>query len=279
MRFYLPEPVAVSLAEAPPRPEEHPELVFSTCLVSDMASFTSLAERLTPQQVNAFLNHYFERLFACVQRNGGIVTDVIGDGMTAVWSGATPARAGRLAACRAALAIQRRGSPEEQARCPDLTTRIGLHSGWVVLGNVGGSGRLVYSVVGDIVNTAARIETLNKQLGTRLLATDVVVQDLDEVVIRPLGRFLVVGKKAALPIVEVLGLVPDAAMAGLLERSAEALAWFHEGNWANAAGCFRTILDTWPEDGPARFYLRLLDDYRRHGPPEQEPTVVQLALK
>ena len=78
-----------------------------------------------------------------------------------------------------------------------MPTRIGLNAGDAIVGNVGGSGRFAYSVVGDCVNTASRLETLNKQVGTRIIAASAVIDGLDEIVTRPLGRFQLFGKGEA----------------------------------------------------------------------------------
>ena len=82
-----------------------------------------------------------------------------------------------------------------------MPTRVGLHAGPIALGHVGGSGHLAYHVVGDIVNTTARIERLNKHLGTRILASNEVASDLDALLLRPLGSFKLVGVSSPVSIV------------------------------------------------------------------------------
>ena len=108
-----------------------------------------------------------------------------------------------------------------------------------MVGNVGGSGRFAYSVIGDCPNTAARLESLNKQLGTRIIAAQAVVEGLDEIVSRPLGRFQLVGKGGALPVVEVVGLAADARPAESAPDFGAALEEFEQGRWADAAAAFR----------------------------------------
>jgi adenylate cyclase len=254
--YYLPERVVAGLAERAGNPAVATEPAFAVCLVSDAERFTSLAEGMAPADLNALLNRYFEVLFAAIERHGGIVTDVVGDGITAVWPGPAADPDCRRRACRAALAVagatsafNRRYGP------PGLPTRIGMNAGLVMIGNVGGGGRFVYSVVGDVVNTAARIEQLNKQLGTRLLATDAVVEGLGEVRTRPLGRFRLHGRQERAVILELLAATPRPGEADLLAQFAVALAAFHEGAWGEAAARLQALLQRHPDDGPARFYL------------------------
>lgn len=279
VRYYLPEKLAAELAEGLPDPASSTELVFSTCMVTDAERFTTVAESMPPQELTTFLNGYFGLLFGAVRHEGGVVTDVVGDGTTAVWTSPTPDRARRAAACRAALEIQRGLTDTSQRPQPRLPTRIGLHSGWVVVGNVGGSGRFVYSVIGDIVNTAARIETLNKQLGTRLLATSAVVEGLEDLTLRPLGRFQVFGKTEALEVFEILALKGEAVASARLEQFAEALGCFQAERWDQARARFEAILERLPGDGPARFYLHRLLDYARNGPPPGDPTLIRMTSK
>lgn len=262
MGYYLPPKVALGFAEAAVDPAGLKERVFAACMVTDASRFTTLAEGMAPEELSEFLDQYFAILFGVVERHGGLVTDVVGDGTTSVWTAARPERQCRLRACLAALEIDRAVSAFNRERHPRcLPTRIGLNVGDVVVGNVGGSGRFAYSVIGDCPNTAARLESLNKQLGTRIIAAQAVVEGLDEIVSRPLGRFQLVGKGGALPVVEVVGLAADARPAESAPDFGAALEEFEQGRWADAARRFDTILAARPSDGPASFYRQHCAQY------------------
>jgi adenylate cyclase len=119
------------------------------------------------------------------------------------------------------------------------------------------SGHFIYGIVGDIANTASRIEQLNKILGTRLLATEEVVSGLDDILVRPLGEFLLAGKRSAVSVFEILCAVEYASMAqlSLCARFPSAIDAFRGERWEEAESRFRQILRDHPDDGPARFYL------------------------
>jgi adenylate cyclase len=148
-----------------------------------------------------------------------------------------------------------------------MPTRIGLNAGWAMVGNVGGSGRYVYSVVGDCANTAARLESLNKQLGTQIIAARALVEDLEEIVSRPLGQFQLCGKGEAMQLVELVGIAAEAERAGPLAEFAAALAAFEHGRWREAGGYFAKVLASDPSDGPARFYQKRCERYLTGAPP------------
>jgi adenylate cyclase len=278
LRYYLPARIAAGFAEAPADPSTLKEELFAACMVTDAHRFTSLAEGMTPERLSGFLDRYFEILFGIVERHGGLVTDVVGDGMTCVWTMPAPECCRR--ACLAALEIDRELVAFNRRFEPlGLPTRIGLNAGRVMVGNVGGSGRFAYSVVGDPVNTAARIEGLNKQLGTRILATDVVAGDLPELLLRPLGRFLPVGKTRPLRLMEVVGRKGDPHNACPFTAFAAGLARFETGCWSEAAACFAAVLAEHPGDGPARFYLERCRSYQNGAPPPPELGLIRLEHK
>jgi adenylate cyclase len=280
LRYYLPARIAAGLADARVDPSALKEQLFAACMVSDAQRFTSLAEGMAPDQLSGFLDHYFEALFGVVERHGGLVTDVVGDGMTCVWTAPEPILECRRRACLAALEIEQEVARFNQRFAPlALPTRIGLNAGRVMVGNVGGSGRFAYSVVGDCVNTAARIEGLNKQLGTRILATDTVTDDLPELLLRPLGRFLPVGKTRPLRLAAVVGRRGDPYDARLFEAFAEALARFEAEGFAEAAARFETILAGHPADGPTLFYLDRCRRYQAGGPLPPDPGLIRLEHK
>jgi adenylate cyclase len=262
MGYYLPRAVARGFAEAALDPSTLKEHVFAVCMVTDASRFTTLAEGMTPAELSAFLDRYFSILFGIVERHGGVVTDVVGDGTTSVWTAPGPERSCRLRACLAALEVSRAlDAFNEQSRPRTMPTRIGLNAGAAVVGNVGGSGRFAYSVIGDCVNTASRLETLNKKVGTRIIAAAAVVEGLDEIVARPLGKFQLCGKDDPLVVVEVLAGAADQRQAEIAPDFAAALREFERGRWAAAAARFDTVLVARPLDGPASFYRKYCEQY------------------
>jgi adenylate cyclase len=238
-------------------------------MVTDASRFTTLAEGMAPAALSEFLDRYFAILFGVVERHGGVVTDVVGDGTTSVWTAPGPERSCRLRACLAALEIsQAIEAFNERNRPRTMPTRFGLNAGAAIVGNVGGSGRFAYSVIGDAVNTASRLQSLNKQVGTRIIAATAVVEGLDEIVSRPLGRFQLCGKDDALAAVEVVGSTADLSrperardFAAALPDFSVALREFEGGRWAAAAARFDTVLAARPLDGPASFYRKWCERY------------------
>jgi adenylate cyclase len=261
MGYYLPRAVARGFAEAPLDPSTLKEHVFAVCMLTDASRFTTLAEGMTPAALSAFLDRYFAILFGVVERHDGVVTDVVGDGTTSVWTAPGPERSCRLRACLAALEVSRAlDAFNAENRPRTMPTRIGLNAGAAMVGNVGGSGRFAYSVVGDCVNTASRLETLNKKLGTRIIAAAAVVEGLDEIVTRRLGKFQLCGKDEPLVAIEVLARAADLRFE-IAPDFAAALREFERGRWAAAAARFDTVLAARPLDGPAAFYRKYCERY------------------
>ena len=150
MGYYLPRAVTRGFAEDALDPKTLKAHVFAVCMVTDASRFTTLAEAMTPAELSEFLDRYFAILFGVVERHGGVVTDVVGDGTTSVWTAPGPERSCRLRACLAALEISHAIEAFNERNQPrTMPTRIGLNAGDAMVGNVGGSGRFAYSVVGD----------------------------------------------------------------------------------------------------------------------------------
>ncbi|MGH8566061.1 MAG: CHASE2 domain-containing protein [Gammaproteobacteria bacterium] len=267
--YYLPPAVVAELCRAAGGIPTASRDAYAVCLFSDAERYTALAEGLSPKAVHALLNRYYDALFEPVRRHGGFVSDVVGDAMLALWATAGPDPETRVEACRAALEIMA-GSPGGAG--PYLATRIGLHCGEVVLGNVGAGEHFEYRAVGDIVNTAQRIEDLNKRLGTRVLASAEVLEGLagglGAVPVREIGRFCLIGKSRPLTLHQLW--LPGTEAADLCERRrvgfAAGLAAFRIQDFGQAGRIFEALLQELGEDGPARFYLALCKRYRRTRP-------------
>jgi adenylate cyclase len=272
--YYLPANVASGLADRPSETATRTEMVRGISMVSDVEGFTGLSEKHRAADVSALLNRYFEAIFAAIAREGGLVTDIVGDGITAFWHGTDVAT--RRAACRAALGMQRSIARLELS--PDnrgLPTRIGLNIGEVILGGVGGSGRFAYSLIGNPVDTASRIEKLNKHLGTWLLASGGVVAGVDGLVRRPLGVFILYGKQQPIALEEILDRAPEDPVEPWREQFAMALTAFQDGDLERAAAGFAQVLAE-RDDGPSHFFLRLCKGDTAQARRQQDGTVLLL---
>ena len=230
-----------------------------SCLATDAADYTTMAERLPPGELGQLMNAYFAQLFVPVERSGGAVMDVVGDAMVAVWVTGSSDLALRRKACDATLEVAANVERfnREQAAGTVMPTRLALHAGDMMVGTIGASNHYEYRAVGDTVNTASRLQGLNKYLGTTLLASTAAIEGVHGLLLRPLGSFRLVGKASALEVVELLGHAADAepTRVRLCERFAAALHSYAQGHWQAAADRFSAILVDTIEDGPSHFYL------------------------
>lgn len=255
--YYLPEQIARDLARQTLDPAALNKVVFGTCLATDMAGFSTIAEKLPPGELAAFLNEYFEGLSGPLREHGVSVTEFRADAIMCAWTAPSPQlevrRRAVLAALGAAAAIT-----EFKRRHPVLTSplRIGLEAGSIYVGHAGGGGHFVYSIVGDSANTASRIENLNKHLGSQVLASGETVAGLDDILTRPLGRFQLLGKSEPIAVVEIIALRAQASADQLrrCELFAPALARAEAAAWAEAQRLFDILLVHYPDDGPAAFH-------------------------
>jgi len=276
--YFLPDKVVDQLVESVGPINSADQLVYGACLATDVEKYTTLAETMSPRELGQLMNEYYAELFKPVERLGGVVNEVVGDAMLAIWAASSPEASVRKQACEAALDIVEALEQFNKAVVgrPALLTRFGLHSGQMLLGNIGASQHYEYQAVGDMVNTATRIEGLSKYLGTRILASEETVDGLEDVLTRPLGCFLLAGKSEAVCVVELGGRKQDAnpQVTLLYQRFAGALEAYRTRQWRDAVSQFSNILDVFPKDGPSRFYLHRCESYVLNPPEEPwQPTV------
>ncbi len=280
--YYLPDDVVDQLARDRAAIHNSARIVYGTCLYTDAAQYTGLAEALTPSELSRLMNRYYETVFRPVRDHGGIVSDVVGDSMLAIWAAAEPDQSLRLRACLAALDIARaiRDFGAVAGR-QVLRTRIGLHYGHMSLGNIGGMDRYEYRAVGDVVNTTSRIEGLNKYLGTHILASQETIEGLSGLLTREVGTFVLAGKSQPVVIHELMGGM-DAVEDQERELSArfyQALKAYRQRSWDEAIRLFLECLQMAEEDGPSQYYLRLCQQYREQAPEQAWDGVISLDRK
>lgn len=253
--------------------------VYVACLSSDIEGYTRRIEGLTPADARRWLNAYFERVFPIVRQHGGHVVDHAGDSMLCIWLSVhdhAQACQHAVAAARALSTALNDTPADPAAAC--APTRLGLHFGAVSLGEVGDAAHAEQRVVGDIVNTASRIQSANKALGTRVLVSDVVAGYLPAGECRALGYFLLAGKQAPVGLAEPLGTTGTR----LRERHAQALAAWEAGEWTEARYALDKLLAEWPQDGPARFMMNRVEQAVENNPPTipaSERRLIRLHLK
>jgi adenylate cyclase len=264
-------------------------VVEGTCLATDMSGFTSISERMRPRELARFMNDYFDSLAAPLKQHAVDVTEFHADSIMCAWiepedtdGSASAGMADRQQAVLAALDVVDAVQMFLESHIGfQLNARVGLETGRFFLGHTGGGGRLAFSILGDCANTASRLEGLNKYLGTQILATGPVVEGLDDILLRPVGRFQFVGKADVRPVVEVLGKLSGLGEAKhrLCADFAEALSLFYARQWANAAALLDAILRDHPDDGPSTFYLERCRRYQAEAPDPDDVTVIRMLAK
>jgi adenylate cyclase len=232
------------------------------CLATDAGRYTALAETMEPMALARLMNSYYEAIFEPVTRRGGWISDVVGDAMLAIWITDGDACEARYSALSAALEIREAVRRFEKSHGLILPIRMGLHYGDLRIGYVGTSDRGEIRAVGDTVNTAARLEALNKLLGSHILVSEQVLEGLAVDRVRPLGEFLLAGKSRPVAVAE---LVPEpegqSGLDELHDRFREALALFAGERWSEAYAAFTRLGLQFPDDGPTRFYQRTCQSY------------------
>jgi adenylate cyclase len=263
-----------------------------TVLFCDMKGFTTFSEGMTPAGLVNVLNRYLTVISEPVRRNNGIIDKYIGDGIMAFWGPPfTGAEEQAHLACLAALA-QVAGVAEFRAELPDLTglkrglseidIRIGIATGDVVVGNIGSEQTRNYTVIGDTVNLASRLEGANKTYGTRVLITEETNRlAADSVETREIDSVLVVGKTEPQRIFELLGRKGEVAPERLALRDAfvEALDAYRSEAWEKAHAGFEDCLAISPCDPPSKVFLRRTAEFRAAAPCAKWNGVWSLAEK
>jgi adenylate cyclase len=197
-RFVAPEvAVRISTSERGLQPGEG-EVREATVLFTDIEAFSTFAEKVSPERLVALLNEYFEAISAVVERHGGVITQFQGDAMLITFNTVRDDADHAAKAVRTAAEIQQLTRERLFGEAVRMRTRCGINTGRIVAGAVGSAERLLYTVHGDEVNIAARLEQLNKKYGTYLLAAESTVRAAGaEFAFRPVDEITVRGRASA----------------------------------------------------------------------------------
>jgi adenylate cyclase len=250
-----------------------------TVFFCDMKAFTTFSEGLTPTNLVNFVNHYLTTMSAAVRAQNGIIDKYIGDAIMAFWGPPfihddDQATLACLAALdqMARLVTLRQELPEVlgvKRNLPEVAMRVGIATGEVVVGNIGSDVLKSYTVMGDTVNLASRLEGASKAYGTHILVNEATAaRTAGTIEMREVDSILVVGKTEPERIFEVLGRKGEVDQTTLTLRThfAAGLAAYRRQAWSDAESEFRAALGLASHDGPSRVFLERVAHLRETPP-------------
>ncbi len=281
--FYLSPSMIRKVTENPDQLNLGGEELVATAMFTDIQGFTSIAEGMTAPETAALLNEYFSEATKHVFDTGGTLIKYIGDAIFAIWGAPVRMEDHATAACRAAVGMTRLREALAGRPAGRLVTRIGVHTGPMLVGNLGSAQRFDYTAIGDTINLAARLEGVNKRFGTQALVSDETLAATDgSLAVRPLGRVQVVGRAEPVAIYELLGAVADdsALDTETVERFQQALQDYAAERFQEAGKGFRQVQkQRGGTDGPSSFYLSLIAGFEDKQPPDGWDGVIRLDSK
>jgi len=253
-----------------------------TVMFCDLKGFTSLSEGMTPQGLVKVMNRYLSIMSEPIRSNRGIIDKYIGDGIMAYWGPPFVDEADHARfACLAAVEMIERistlrreipellgvlGTPMETC---DL--RIGVATGEALVGSIGSDVMMSYTVMGDVVNLASRLEAANKAYGTRNLISERVLTGASAAIeVREIDRVVVAGQTRSERIFEILGRKGELVPQQLTSRDKyrEGLASYRERKWDDALRAFGTSLEAVPDDGPSMALISRIEGLKANPPPQ-----------
>jgi len=250
-----------------------------TVMFCDMKGFTTLSEGMTPQGLVKVMNRYLSTMSEPIRRHGGVIDKYIGDAIMAYWGPPFVEETDESQfACLAAIEMIKRIAPLRKEVTEllgvrviptECDVRIGLATGEALVGSIGSDVMMNYTVMGDTVNLAARLEAANKLYGSRSLIAEATVAKTDETIqFREIDRLMVAGQTTPQAVFELLGrkdeLTPKQDL--LQTRYADALAAYRAQRWDQARAAFHAVLETVPTDGPSLALLSRIDHLQGHPP-------------
>jgi class 3 adenylate cyclase len=250
-----------------------------TVLFCDMQGFTRLSEGMTPQGLVKVMNHYLSTMSGPIRSHRGIIDKYIGDAIMAYW-GPPFTEDGEQArlACLAAIDMANRGAalrtelPEllgVRTVPSDCDVRIGVATGEVLVGSIGSEFMMSYTVMGDAVNLASRLEGANKLYGSHSLVSEPTVRAAgDGIAFREIDRLVVVGQTRPEAVFEIIGRAAELTPAQLVlqERYAEGLAAYRARRWDDARHALSAVLEAVPGDLPSMALVKRIDDFLANPP-------------
>jgi adenylate cyclase len=272
---YVPPALVESLVEHPDMLKLGGEKKELSVLFSDIAGFTTISEKLEPGALVGFLNEYLTKMTHVILNNNGTLDKYIGDAIMAIFGAPVYFEDHPVRACEAAIEMHR-SMEEYRVECqekniPLISTRIGINTGEMVAGNLGSDIRFDYTVMGDAVNLASRLEGLNKQYGTELLISEFTYEAVkNKFLCRFIDNVMVVGKEKPVKIYEVRYAM-DENIPDEYKRHIElfeiAMTHYYKQEWRNAVIQLRRAKEIEKNSNVCQLYLNRCLEFFQDPPP------------
>ncbi len=284
---FVPQKVVDELLKHPEKLKLGGEERFLTVMFTDLASFTSVSEKLEPAELVNLINYYLTEMTEIILKYDGIIDKYEGDAIMAEFGAPVHFEDHAVKACYAALEMQKRLKRLNLSRYRHVTDqlkcRIGINSGKMIVGNMGSRNVFDYTVMGDAVNLASRLEGANKMYGTYIMISQETYQLVkDHVLARPLDMIRVKGRQKPVRVFELLARkderLPENFKA-ILPIFITGVRYYHHRDWVKAEECFQYCLKMVPDDGPSQIYLERVKTYVQNPPPEDWDGVFTLKSK
>ncbi len=254
-----------------------------TVMFSDIRSFTTLSEGMSPQETFDFINSYLSRVSPLIRQHNGFIDKYIGDGIMALFPDSANDGVQSAIAMEQAMLLYNQ-ERQQQGDVP-IAIGIGLHTGNLMLGTIGESERMETTVISDAVNLASRLEGLTKLYGVGILVSEATISELSEAenyTYRFLDRVRVKGKKQPIAIYELYDeklKVSNQLKTKTRKIFQQAVLAYSQGNFALAQRAFQKILTFNPQDRAAMLYIKRCQRYQKYGVPEGWEGVTNLGFK
>lgn len=258
-----------------------------SALFTDIKGFSTISEKLSPEDLVSLLNRYLTTMSDVVLDIEGTIDKYEGDAIIAFFGAPLEQADHAFRACSSAVKMKKAELElnkivlEEKLSPAPLITRIGINAGDMVAGNMGTDKKMNYTIMGDAVNLAARLEGVNKQYGTWILTTDNTIESIeDRFLVRRLDRVRVVGKSEAVRLCNILDHIEDASaeQKKLVTVFHEALGYFEQREWEKAMNGFKEAASM-ETDGPAQLYIQRCETYLKKQPDASWDGVFNLTQK
>jgi len=285
---YLSEDVVKEIIEDPAKLQLGGVKRHMTAMFTDIKDFSKIAEALSPEKLVEMLNHYLSAMSNVILDQKGTIDKYEGDAILAFFGAPQHLPDHALRTCTAAIFMKRLEKEvnkvlAEKELCPlPVFTRIGINTGEMLVGNMGTQKKMNYTVIGNAVNLAARLEGVNKQYGTRIIASESTINETGgKILSRRLGWIRVVGISEPVRINEVLelSLYAEPSLRKLVELFHDALNIFEMLEWESAESAFNMVLKYFPHDNPSKLYLKYCKHFIQNPPPNDWDGVFNIKEK